>query len=1164
MKKFNFILGLLLLWITGAVSAGAVVTDNYKQLFDMPIDTSNPEFSPALGWGHYTSGFATNASGDLFHPSYSWKSGFAIDGQSYNSLDVATQTGKDKDGAYKTDLDLIITPAITGKSSIWTKASAYSYDLIVYQMKEDGGKWVPDGEPIANLTSKVSNWYNQKVDLPEVEGKRLGIFASCVKLAYFEADKVDIPETKQLSFFDVSKVDQYITANDNGEYTVSVTASLKNTGNVDIAADEENYTVSLLDSKGNVLVTVPVATGLKVGETTAVEGLSFTRKYSEFNSTETISLVENLSGNKYTVGTYTPVSNEPKMQIFASDGSGELAEDAVIDFGKTRADVYKKFSVKNDGGGTLNITGVEMPAGFATTIDAVGLTVAPHTSQDFSIILKSDIVGVHEGSVKLVAGDLAKEIKVKGVTTPETTWTATFEDKQLPAGSRSEGEGTYYRWNVDTYYKKNSPWATDNDVVTLNINSYEEEYKFITPRLKFADGETFDFDAAISPQASTYSPQTTGFNVYYSANGSTDWQLARAIDISELPTEKLGYKYKSLRVAVDNIPAGSWFIGIGANKGEIDNIVGGTLDPDAHAWVLKSSDIPASAEVNSPYTASITLSNVNAVDDKADTYKVSLYVDDELVATAQGVDIKAGENGTVAVSYTPHESGATSVKLVAEATDADYTLATDNASVNVKEEAALADVQVGKADNNNDGRTPFYLYNEINETEILYPVSKLSGLKNGDKISQVVFRGKSSSTLLNNVVRMWIENTEDETVATPFTERGTDNMTKVFDGKISFVSPDGKGDTFGDYITISFDQPFVYEGKGLRLHLFQNYTEGYGQNVQFESENDKTLCYNRNIYNGYDISNRPYSAQNLPVAHFGIVLDPKKVSSNVTDKSGNAIAGAMVTLKSGDVEYYALTGEDGKYTANVVKSSLSYESTVEAPGYKDATDKQVNLDAPATAKLGLDDIVLDKGDMAFLVASEDVSAEELADPDFSEDGTVYELQSVADNKAQFALATSLMKGHAYLFVSKADDVISEMSELDNSINLADEKTITLDGADIVTYLSRRALAPVDGKKTFRVVEGAFKAVDFDQTEELERLHMNYSSPFEGVLNVATEATELEIVLNDVPSGISTVGADKANAAGDIYTVSGVKVAQKSAKALKSGVYIMNGKKVVVK
>lgn len=144
----------------------------------------------------------------------------------------------------------------------------------------------------------------------------------------------------------------------------------------------------------------------------------------------------------------------------------------------------------NDGGGALNITNIDLPEGFSTSFDAASVAVEPHTSKDFSIILKGDVVGVHEGTVKLNAGDLTKEVKVKGETAHETTWTATFEDKKLPVGSRTETNGGYGLWECDDWYKSNSKWVTDNDKTTLNVNT-SVELKFITPRLKFAEGETF-------------------------------------------------------------------------------------------------------------------------------------------------------------------------------------------------------------------------------------------------------------------------------------------------------------------------------------------------------------------------------------------------------------------------------------------------------------------------------------------------------------------------------------------------------------------------------------------------------------------------------------------------------------------------------------------------
>ena len=1155
MEKINFILSLLLLWIVGATNAGAVITDNYKEVFNTPIDTSDPEFIPAMGWGHYTEGFEKNQAGALFHPAYKWYAkGLAINGVTYSYIDVSTQQGKDAYDDFQCDKDMLITPVIYGKSSFYAKCGNNCF-LRIYKMKEKNGKWVPDGEPIADFKSQLDRWNYKKMEIPEVDGERLGIYASMVQFGIFEAEQVDIPETKQLLLFGISSLDKYANADNDGNYTISVKASIKNTGNVDLTTDEPNYSVSIVDSKNQVIVTKPIGKALAAGESTEIE-LSYTRNYRDFKDTETISLVDNVSKKSYVVGTYIPVSNEPKFQLFVKGEGTEVAADATFNFGKTRNDVYKKFTIMNDGGGALNITSIDLPEGFSTSFDAASVAVEPHTSKDFSIILKGDVVGVHEGTVKLNAGDLTKEVKVKGETAPETTWTATFEDKKLPVGSRTETNGYYGLWACDDWYKSYSKWVTDNDKTTLNINT-TVELKFITPRLKFAEGETFEFDASRSHGASDYYPQTTGLTVYYSADGNSDWKVARTIDISELPTEK-DMMYKPARFVIDNIPAGSWYIGIGAAKGEIDNLVGGTLDPDAHSWALASAEFPAKAEVNSVYTASVKITNVNPVAEKADTYKAKLYVDDELVSTANGVDIAPGENGMIELSFTPHATGDVKAKIVVEATDKDYTLTTDVATVTVDKETALSHIQVGKFEDS--GSSPFNTNYEKNEAEILYPVSKLSGLKKGDKIAKIVFRAKTSYSLKGHKVLAWMENTEDETVATPFEPRNTDEMTKVFDGTIDFISSDGNVKDYDDYIIIELDAPFVYDGKGLRLHLLQN-LNGWGRTVNYEVEKDKTLCYNRKCYGGSDITTCSYNAIEFPVTHFYVALDPKEVSSTVTDKSGNAIAGAKVTLKSDNIEYYAVSDATGKYTTNVLKSSLAYGSTIEAQGYKKVVAESVDLDAPAAAKMDLDKVVLAADTKAFCVAPMDVPASDLSL--VSAKTAFYELASVADGKANFNIATQLAKNNAYLVVAK-EDGMSVSLDMYGDIDLANEKTTAVGDADVATYLCRRQLTAVDGKKTFRAAGDKFVAVNFDETDPTAQLAALYAAPFEAVINVASDADELEIVLNDTPSGITNINAAKANAAGNVYTVEGVQVSNKGTKALKPGLYIVNGKKVVVK
>lgn len=1163
MKKINFILSLLLLWVVGAVSVGAkdIITDNYEELFSDKINASDPEFSPAVGWGHYTWGFEKNANGDLFHPTYSWGNDLNIDGTNYTWIQVATQKAKDAYGDTQTDKDMLITPVIYGTSSFYARAVAYDYFLHVYKMKEEKGKWVPDGDPLVTLTDNVSQWSVKKLDIPEVDGVRLGIYGSCIKMTRFAADQAAIPETKKLSFQSVSSIDRYANANAEGNYTITVTATVVNSGNLDLTAADAP-TVSLVDSKGNVLATAAIDGDLAVGATKELQ-LSFTRSYAEYPDEETISLSENIGNTKYEVGSYVPVSVEPKFLLTEKDGSEALGADSQLYFGKTRAKVYKHYTVTNDGGSTLNITSVDLPEGFTSTISPeTGLAVEPHTSQDFDLILSDEIVGVHEGVAKFNAGTLTKTVNVKGELVPETTWTATFEDKKLPAGSRSEGESSYYQWSVDTYHKSASVWATDNDKATLAIAAYDEA-KFITPRLKFAEGETFELDAS---QNAGYSYEGKyGFSVYYSADGNTDWQLARTVAPSELPNQKSGYYYKPVRFVIDNIPAGSWYVGIAAMRAEIDNLAGGTLDPDPHAWTMAESDVPTQGEVNGKYTASVTIKNINSVDETG-TYDVNLVVDGEVVATTPGVEIAADETAKVEVSYTPHATGTVKAKVEIVANDADYTIATDEADVIIKEEMAINDVQIGTVETD-DSHTPFYLYNEQNESEILYPASKLTALKKGDKIGKITFRAKAKYSLDYNDVKVWMQNTDDETVATPFEAVSTDDMTPVFDGKLAFKSADGnKGDVSGDYVVIELSTPFVYDGKGLRLHLYQHLTNGYGKSgINFEVENDNTLAYNRNCYNSQTITEKSYGATKLPVVHFGVALDPVQYNGVVEDRCQNGIAGAGVTYKSGDVEYYALTDEEGKYTVNVVKSNLDYNATVEAPGYEDIVDAPLaGAEATPAWQMEISPVTLDNGEMYYFAASADVTEaelEELADKD-----AVYELTKVADGKAVFNRVSSMTKYKTYLIVSKTDDNEFDVDDDDCDLAYAEEYMYgTADGSAVsATWMHRVKLSPLtSGAKTFRLDDDKFRAVDFNDDDPLNVLFGQYTYPMEAVIQAIADVDELEIELDETPSGITSVDADKADK-GTVYSVEGMQVSKKGTKNLKRGLYIVGGKKVVVK
>ena len=79
----------------------------------------------------------------------------------------------------------------------------------------------------------------------------------------------------------------------------------------------------------------------------------------------------------------------------------------------------------------------------------------------------------------------------------------------------------------------------------------------------------------------------------------------------------------------------------------------------------------------------------------------------------------------------------------------------------------------------------------------------------------------------------------------------------------------------------------------------------------------------------------------------------------VTDSETNLpVKGAAVTLRSGEVEYYAVTDVDGSYSVDVIQYSLDYEMTVEAEGYKPAVEAVSFADGDVADK----DVALVKDD----------------------------------------------------------------------------------------------------------------------------------------------------------------------------------------------------------
>ncbi len=376
----------------------------------------------------------------------------------------------------------------------------------------------------------------------------------------------------------------------------------------------------------------------------------------------------------------------------------------------------------------------------------------------------------------------------------------------------------------------------------------------------------------------------------------------------------------------------------------------------ATGFRIVSANVPATAMVNHAYTATVVIEN--GVEKAPGSYTAELYVGGEVVASDNEATLATSKNHTFTFSYTPHADGThpAYVKLTSE-----YgTSQTDEVQLVIAEESAESLVQVGEVEEITTDGGPIHSYNSTTRTEIIYP-KEMIGLEAGSKIISLEYRGYHygrDGVIYNTQV--WIGNVSD----TEFKENDVTGMTKIFDGQIDYTKDRGSDEEAVPLIDIAIPDGFAYTGENIRVVVAANDPDGGWVSGYFEADNSVMGYARQKAADSSSLEELDndiwYSWKEiaLPVAYFGIVPS-KNVSGVVTDSETNLpVKGAAVTLRSGEVEYYAVTDVDGSYSVDVIQYSLDYEMTVEAEGYKPAVEAVSFADGDVADK----DVALVKDD----------------------------------------------------------------------------------------------------------------------------------------------------------------------------------------------------------
>ncbi len=1107
--------------------ASAETKSPYKVDFNTKFSTAENDFKVASGWGHIVSSYWSEDDYETYYPDYYYSSSDGIDGS--GCLKVGSQTDVGPSWGYDTGKteDLLVTPSVTGAVSLYVKKTATKGTVKFYTVTQNGVK-LTKGEEITVELPELSTSEYVKVELPSQTNTMLGIWGSEVCIDDFEAESAEVVLAKALTITKATLLSSTSPDCDpDGNFSIKMSVAVTNTGDVDLAPGDENYSLSIVaNNTGAVLGTKDIDKALAVGASDVFE-IECTANVSDYAKRQRYDAKENLGGTTAVGGWIEPVAYVPKL-VFKDSENNTLESDDVQDFGLIKQPRTKEYTLQNKGAAPLNVTELTLPEGFTSSLEAP-FTVEAKKDTALVVTLTTNVPGTKDGNLVIKSEGIDDfTLPLKGRVADPSKFLADFEDGKMPAGSIVDPN-----WSIVDWSGEGNSHVAENGLV--------EGTKMILPLLEVAEGDSLTFDAGKRGS-------TSYVNIYYSSDRK-QWTLVKEVKAKDMSSNKVGgygSDYALSTFVVKDIPAGRHYIAVESGYGHVDDIYGYTPVPVDHDIMFDETSLPATGMVNKQYNAKATLLNVNA---KAETGCVAeLHFGDEVVASVELGEIAGGELKDFVLGYTPHQAGTYKASVLFKS--GDYTLSSDTVDLVVGEEKAEKEVVVGKvSDMTMD--VPLSLNYKHSETETIYTAAQL-GLKAGDKINRIVYNGYNDVAELTTNVTLWIENTEDETYSAPYEPHATDGMTKAYEGEYTFKMIGTESEP-QELLAVDLAEPFVYTGKNIRI-IVRSSADSY-RKIYFQTdETDTDHAILRRSDAALDKGSFGAKQQAVVVLYVG--TEPYKVGGMVTDTHGFAVPKADVKLASGDVLYTGKADDEGRYEVSVIQTDKEYALTAEAEGFELSGDTaKVTVDkdvADAAITLAMNDTKFTVGTPAMVCLPMSLSEEEA-----QKAGKFYEFYSNDGKTVTVQLVKSTEADVPYLFIPAVESPFTGMADYEVT---AKAGSVEKDGLELRGTYGSALLASSETEGYY--VVGGEDAV----SASLVSADGQFLMPFSAYFLANGELADLpNVVFNDETSGITTAAEDASASKGMVYTLDGRAVGTKAeAKMLKKGVYIMDGKKFVIK
>ena len=753
-----------------------------------------------------------------------------------------------------------------------------------------------------------------------------------------------------LSDFNCSTAE--VTADLSGNASFTLTFTVTNSGDEDIAVGDEGYkfqagefnflgnmTLALGEIDGDAdrpvgasaTVTMPCSVTLPdVGTDKSV-----TIKVKEFFKN---TVVPEYAYQCKKVNVLSPVA-----RIGVKDGTTAVSAGSTVDYGmRPVSDAGVTVAVSNTGRSPLVINELAFNENLsgATVATALPLTIEAGASADIEMNLGTSTGGM-KGAVTIKYNDAVADKEfayaVRAALTGENDVVEQFAEG-IPAGwhvAAAPGVEGANLWSTRTV--NGNPLLTQGDA--------DKKSRLITPLV------TVDQQGALTVMAGhAYVPvsDSSTLTVYYSKDRETWMELGKVVKsvgtqrkpfntfewLDEKSNQLEWYNFSLSRLA-----PGDYYFAFEAGMCLLDNVYPLTAASIAQDMIMTSFSTPEEGMVNYPMSFTVDVLNMLDAAVDADSYTLTLLENDKEVASAVTENIGAYASVPLKMEYVSHSEGENSYRVMLSYGDRVMSLESKS---NVLAESSEIPVQIGAVDGISN-QIPLNMDAFSSKMQTIITADEI-GLAPGSRITEIVLLGANTSyeTTKKFAVALQAANKEEFAEGDAFVEPET----FVFTEK-DVVFPKAGSDTEPAKFVLELDEPYVYEGGDLLMTVKR--ANGFSSSLKFAYHKAAATARSAeeplrtlSVSKSYAMSDEKTELLNeVPTFIFSVPVEPMKVMGTVVD--GNTlVADAPITLKAGDVQYSGVTDAEGKFEIQVIQKG-TYSLLVDYNGTEYAYSRPVKM-----------------------------------------------------------------------------------------------------------------------------------------------------------------------------------------------------------------------------